>query len=696
MILPMKTDLSESLHQILVEMGVSDIVPTISRTQFATHGDYTSTVALSLARTLKKNPISIAEEIRNRIAAYQSAVAQKQPDHSTDQSGQKVSVTNTHNSVLQAIEKIEVVKPGYINIWLTASALSTQLTEVLKNPDRFGTSQTSEKKTIMVEFAHPNTHKAFHIGHLRNITTGEAIVRLLESQGTKVVRANYQGDVGMHIAKAIYGILHSLSSQPPTGSGGPGIHMDNFIDSRLLASRRSGRGNDKSSLQERIEFLGQAYAAGSTAYEEDESAKKQIGVINKQIYEWVASKGESGIRSTSSGQVRKGERIDQKTDDKIQNTKVIDAANAQLESIGKLYDQTRQWSLDYFEGIYKRVGSHFDRYYFESEMVEKGKQIVADGLKRGIFEESDGAIIFPGKKFGLHNRVFVTGEGNVTYEGKDLSLGPTQFSEYHPDLIIHVVGPEQAGYFQVVFEALAQMFPQTRGKEFHLVYGWVKLKHGKMSSRSGNVILGEWLLDTAKAEIYNILSKSKSNYSKSDQELIAEKCAIAAVKYSFLRVSTQQEISFDIDASVNFEGDSGPYLLYSYARAKSVLRKATQQTVISDQKTALDLVSTLKHIDLKNISLTTEEREILRRLMYFPEIVNEAAGGYTPSLICNYLFELAQSFNLFYAKHSILGTAHDNKINEQTRQFRVALTSATAQVFKKGLYLLGVDVLEKM
>ncbi|HCS78111.1 TPA: arginine--tRNA ligase, partial [Patescibacteria group bacterium] len=283
-----------------------------------------------------------------------------------------------------------------------------------------------------------------------------------------------------------------------------------------------------------------------------------------------------------------------------------------------------------------------------------------------------------------------------TYEGKDMGLAPLQFNKYHPDLIIHIVGPEQAEYFKVVFEALYQLNPQMKNKQFHLIYGWVKLKHGKMSSRSGNVVLGEWLIDTAKTEIYNILQNSKSNYSKEDQELISEKCAIAAVKYSFLRVSTQQEISFDIDASVNFEGDSGPYLLYSYARAKSVLRKATQQTVISDQKTALDLVSTLKHIDLKNISLTTEEREILRRLMYFPEIVNEAAGGYTPSLICNYLFELAQSFNLFYAKHSILGTAHDNKINEQTRQFRVALTSATAQVFKKGLYLLGVDVLEKM
>jgi len=652
MILPMKSGLSELLHAILIEMGVSDVTPTFSRTQLAIHGDYTSTVALSLAKPLKKNPVSIAEEIRNRIVAYQSAVVQKEPDHSTDQSSQKVSASAQYKIVLQAIEKIEVVKPGYINIWLTASALSTQLTEVLKNPDRFGTSQTSEKKTMMVEFAHPNTHKAFHIGHLRNITTGEAIVRLLESQGNTVVRVNYQGDVGMHIAKCLYGILQNQNE----------LSQD----------------FDNKSVAEKVDLLGKMYAAGSKAYEEDESAKTEIARLNKQIYAWAE------LKNKQKEILKPSKRTSLCGGGAVQDNRVLE--------IGQLYDQTRQWSLDYFAGIYKRVGSHFDRYYFESEMVEKGKQIVADGLKLGIFEESDGAIIFPGKKFGLHNRVFVTGEGNVTYEGKDLGLGPTQFNEYHPDLIIHVVGSEQAGYFQVVFEALAQMFPDTRGKEFHLIYGWVKLKHGKMSSRSGNVVLGEWLIDTAKTEIYNILQNSKSNYSKEDQELISEKCAIAAVKYSFLRVSTQQVIAFDIDASVNFEGDSGPYLLYSYARAKSVLRKAG----LSQSALNTELSDSLRQNELKNVPVNTEERDILRRLMYFPEIVNEAAVRHAPSLICNYLFELAQSFNLFYAKHSILGGEQKSAVTDEQKNFRLELTSATAQILKKGLCLLGIDVLEKM
>lgn len=238
-----------------------------------------------------------------------------------------------------------------------------------------------------------------------------------------------------------------------------------------------------------------------------------------------------------------------------------------------MYEETRQWSLDYFANIYERVGSHFDRYYFEGEVYESGKQYVLEGVKKGIFVESEGAIIFPGKKYNLHNRVFVTGEGNATYEGKDVGLARLQFDEYHPGIIIHVVGPEQASYFQVLFKALELVFPETAGREFHLIYGWVKLKEGKMSSRTGNVILGEWLLDEAKKEITKILDQTGSKYNKPQREEIAEKAAVAAVKYSFLRVATKQEIAFDLAESVSFEGDSGPYLQYTYARAKSVLRK---------------------------------------------------------------------------------------------------------------------------
>jgi arginyl-tRNA synthetase len=489
---------------------------------------------------------------------------------------------------LEFVDKVEVAGPGFINFRIKDKGLAHSLKE------QEVTNASYAGKKIVVEYAHPNTHKAFHIGHLRNITTGESIIRLLEAAGANVIRVNYQGDVGMHIAKCIYGILNNSEFSIESVGGG---------------------------VEERVEFLGKAYVAGSKAFEEDENAKKEIGEINKKIYS--------------------------------KDTSIFD-----------LYQKTRQWSLDYFEKIYKRVDSHFDRYYFESEVYESGKENVLNGLEKGIFEKSEGAIIFPGKKHGLHDRVFVTSEGNPTYEGKEMGLGLLQFSEHHPDRIIHVVGPEQAGYFQVVFEALAQLFPETRDKEQHLVYGWVKLKEGKMSSRTGQVILGEWLLNEAKNKILE-------SYASSEE--IAEQISVGAVKYSFLKVGLGQEIAFDLNESIALEGNSGPYIQYSYARTQSVLAKAGDTSPDADIS-----------------SLQAEERDLLKLLSRFPEIVGEAAERLSPNLLCTYLFELSQAFNLFYQKCPIL------KSEEKTQRFRLFLTQSTGSILQKGLSLLGISAPNKM
>lgn len=561
----LKQQLTTGLKKVLEDLGLADVTPAVDYPADPRHGDYATSVALVAAKKLGKNPRELAEDILKKFTVHGS----------------------------QFTERVQIAGPGFINFWIKNEAFSN----VIENGDKSSASQQTGKK-IMVEFAHPNTHKAFHIGHLRNITTGESIIRLLEAGGAEVIRVNYQGDVGMHIAKCLYGILHN----------------DEFTIEKV-----------SSDITERVEFLGKAYAAGSKAFEEDEEAKKEVGKINKQIY-------------------------------------------AKDSSIWELYQTTRQWSLDYFEHIYQRVGTNFERFYFESEVFEKGKEIVEGGLEKGIFEKSDGAIIFPGSKYSLHDRVFITSEGNPTYEGKEMGLGVLQFAEHHPDKVIHVVGPEQAGYFQVVFEALAQLYPETKGKEYHLAYGWVKLKHGKMSSRTGNVILGEWLLDEAKKKILE-------SYDTSDE--IAEQVAVAAVKYSFLRVSTGQEIAFDLEESISFDGNSGPYIQYTFARTQSVLAK-NQKSKVESQKLA------------EGLNLKQEERELLRLLSRFPEIVQEAAERLAPNVLCTYLFELAQQFNLFYQKCPILKSEGD------TREFRLGLTTATGDVLQKGLSLLGIKAPEKM
>jgi arginyl-tRNA synthetase len=684
----MKKAVQQLLITVLQEIGVTDMVPEVEISGSAVHGEYTTNIAMRLAKILKKSPMDIGLSVKEAISQKLLAVSQNGVDQSSDQSDHKISSQDSEYSVLQDIESVEVVAPGFINIKIFESKLSSQLVEVLKQGEGYGKAKSESKignrksinaeqlsiKRIMVEFAHPNTHKAFHIGHLRNITTGETIVRLLESQGVKVIRANYQGDVGMHIAKCLYGIKHQ---------------------SELLPELQTFAEIQTKSIPEKVAYLGKVYAAGSQAYEH---AKEHLAE--------TASLKE-GENSKSSA----------KLDIEIINKQIY----AKDDAIYPLYLETRKWSLDYFDSIYKRVGSHFDRLYFESETYQTGKNYVMEGLEKGIFEKSQGAIIFPGKKFGLHDRVFITSEGNATYEAKDMGLGRLQFDEYNPELIIHCVGPEQASYFQVMFEALSHLFPDTQGREKHLVYGWVKLKQGKMSSRMGNVILGEWLLDEAEKRITDILLNSQtkgieinqnSSNGKAEISDISKKAAVAAVKYAFLKVSTTQELAFDFDESISFDGDSGPYLLYTYARCKSVIRKAGKAAISCSQLDVSQnkIKAYSQKLIANNDKLNPEEHAVARLIFLFPDIVKGAAENYSPNILCTYLFDLAQAFNLFYAKNKILAISsqplaiseNSNQSSSQqplvdsSSQFRLTLTAATAQVLKNGLYLLGIETVERM
>ncbi len=497
------------------------------------------------------------------------------------------------------LAKIEVAGPGFINFWLSEEFLVGAITQIAREGENFGNSQI-ESEAVMVEFAHPNTHKAFHLGHLRNITTGEAIARILGSQGFKVFRTNYQGDIGLHVAKCLWGVRKKIATE--------GIRLE-----------------DLKTLEEKIKFLSEAYVLGNKNYDDSPDVRKEIEELNLKIYQ-------------------------------------------KSEEIASLWQETRDWSLEYFDRIYQEVDVKFDRLYFESEMADLGKKLVLEYLRKGVFEESEGAIIFPGEKYDLHNRVFLNSRGLPTYEAKDLALAQKEFNEFPIGRCLHVVGPEQRGYFDVLFKALEFIDPKIAKGECHLMYGWVRLKTGKMSSRSGEVVLGEWLLNEVK-------SKLKETYQMTEET--AELVSVGAVKYSFLKVGLLREISFDIDESISLEGNSGPYLQYVNARIKSVLAKSSTSLGSGKIKVSKDLIN-------------AEEMSLLRGLHRFPEVVQEAAGSYAPNLICSYLFDLAQKFNLFYQKHPIL------KANDSQRDFRLGLTAAVGQVVENGLRLLGIAAPEKM
>jgi len=580
-----KDEILKNLTVVLKKLSIRDVDITLEKPANSDFGDYSTSAALKLTKQLKKNPLLIAEEIKSNFPKA------------------------------ELIKKIEVIKPGFINFWIDDVQLINQLTKIVEKGFTFPKYHLGKNKKLMIEFAHPNTHKLFHIGHLRNISTGESLVRIFEAVGNKVIRGNYQGDVGLHIAKCLFGINNSKT------------------DIKKLKT-----------LQEKINFIGKMYTLGTKVYEDDKKAKEEIIEINRMIYE-----------------------RDQK--------------------ILPLWTETVKWSLDYFQENYKRFYSHFDRLYFESELPERSLEIVKELLKKGILEKSQGAIVFNGKKYGLDTRVFVNSLGFPTYEGKELALAEKEFSEFGEiDKIIHTVTPEQTSFFKVTFK-VEELIDEKKykNKQYHLAYEWVKLKAGKMSSREGNVIETNWLIDEVKKRI--------TEKFKCDEETI-EILAVASVKYSFLKNGTQTIIHFDIDESIAVDGNSAPYLIYTYVRCQSVLNKSDLCHPLEEgDPGALDSRRSLSPNGGGNdnqTTINTDESNVLRLINQFPEIVQQAAIQLSPNLIANYLYELAQKYNYFYQKNKILES------EEKTKQFRLMLTQATGKVIKEGLNLLGIKTVERM
>jgi len=539
--------------------------------EHAEHGDYATSVSFALAKQAKKNPNEIAESIKSKI---------------------KKSKT---------IEKVEVVG-GFVNFFISKEYLVKELSRVAKEKEKYGRGNAQKGKKIMIEYAHPNTHKEMHIGHMRTLITGEALCRILGAAGAKVFRANYQGDIGPHVAKALWG-------------------TEKILEERKMSWDEA----EKLSLGEKAHLLGEGYVRGNQDYE---GQKKEIDDLNAALYQ--ADK-----------------------------------------DIKEMYLRTRKWSLEYYEAFYKRFDTKFDKLYFESDAFEKGKDIVQKNIGK-VFVKSEGALVFKGEKYGLHTRVFVTKDGNPTYEGKEIALAPMQFKDFAFDKNIHVVANEQSGYFQVVFKVLELLDEKFKDREYHLAMGMVNLIGAKISSRTGVIITVDGLLNEVKENLQSLITSEE--LSKEEIEDIAEKGTISAVKYSVLRTDTKSNVAFDLKKSVALDGDSGPYLQYTYARCKSILRKAKVQNPKSNYT-----------------NFSSEELAVLRLIPRFEEVVQDAAEKFAPNIICTYVFDLAQAYNNFYNTHRVL----DAKTKEQ-KEFRLLLTASTAQVIQNALKLLGIKTLERM
>ncbi len=520
-------------------------------------------------------------------------------DPSIDLTRFSTPIAGTH----QYIESVSATG-RFVNIKLSPAFFADMIFAIHAMPDSYGKNTLREGERVIMEYTDPNPFKQFHIGHLMSNAIGEALSRITAWSGASVKRANYQGDVGPHVAKAIWG-MQELSGEMP---------------------------HAKEHLAKKTEFLGRAYVHGSNAYEDDESAKKEIDALNKVIYE--------------------------KSDPKVV----------------ELYDWGRKASLEHFEEIYAKLGTTFDYYFYESESAPRGMFIVEDLLARGILEKSEGAVVFKGEQYGLHTRVFVTSAGLPTYEAKELGVNKMKFDREHFDLSVIITASEQNDHFKVVLKVLEFADASIANKTRHIGHGMLRFAEGKMSSRKGNVITGESLIADVEALVHEKIADR--DLSTTEKESVATDVAVGAIKYSVLRQSPGKDIIFDMKSSVSFEGDSGPYLQYSHARARAVLRKAQEEGIAPPAK----------------ISKEAQDvpGELEKLLAQFPDVVMRAEKEFAPQLIVTYLTALAGCFNAYYANTPIV--AKDNPVSP----YRVALTSAFASVMKNGLWLLGIRAPERM
>ena len=540
----------------------------------ATHGDYATNVALMYAKAAVLTPRELAANLVNEMMRV----------------------------LPEEIEAIEVAGPGFINFRLSDKYFSQALNTAIEQKGSWGHNEILKGEKVIVEYTDPNPFKEFHIGHLMSNAVGESIARIIVASGADTKRACYQGDVGMHVAKSVWGLMQvekyrELNNLPEE----PFDDFDTVV-------------------------LGKAYARGAQAYEADSAAKAEIIEINKKIY------------------------------------KQTDAL------VNKLYGWGRKISLDYFETIYKKLGTTFDEYFFESETAEFGKKIVLDNP--AIFEKGEGgAIVYKGDESkGLHTRVFINSEGLPTYEAKELGLAKIKYDWYQYDTSIVITGNEVNAYFRVLLDAMSKVFPDLAKKTIHISHGMLRLPTGKMSSRTGDVITAESLIADVKEKAFEKIDSEALR--EEEKNIVAEQVAIGAIKYSILRQASGKDIIFDFEQSLSFEGDSGPYLQYTHARTISLLAKAGGKSI--DPLTAHEGTNALH-----------------KKILQFPDVVLRANKEREPHYIATYLIELSREFNGYYGNTIVLDGSSDEP-------YKLALVKATSQTLKNGLNLLAIPTPERM
>ncbi|MBK7174890.1 MAG: arginine--tRNA ligase [Bacteroidales bacterium] len=523
------------------------------------------------------------------------------------------------------IESFNVIK-GFLNIGLS-TAYWVEFFNEYSITENYGFKQVDEKQPVVVEFSSPNTNKPLHLGHIRNNLLGFSLSRILEANGNPVKKVNLVNDRGIHICKSMLAWKYWGNGETPESSGLKGDHLVGkyyvIFDKQFKAQ------------------VAEAVAAGMNA---DDAAKQSL--LMKEAQEML----------------RKWEAHDPET--------------------LQLWEMMNQWVYDGFHLTYQALGIEFDKTYYESKTYLLGKKIVEEGLQKGVLQQrEDGSVWIDLSDAGLDEKLLLRSDGTSVYITQDLGTAQQRNDEFHPRQLVYVVGNEQEYHFQVLKQVLKHLGRDWSDAIYHLSYGMVELPEGKMKSREGTVVdaddLMQSMFETAETTTREL--GKVDDFSEEEALGLFRKIGLGALKYFILKVDPRKNMLFNPSESIDFNGNTGPFIQYTYARIQSVLRNAERSGLSSEVR------------NFDNITISGQEKSVIRILHDFPGILNEAGIEHSPALIANYVYELACEYNRFYHDITIL-----KEENEILRNFRLQLCIFTGNVIRNSMWLLGIEVPQRM
>ena len=553
--------------------------------------------------------------------------AKKSPEQTAQEIGEYLQA----NCV--AVEKFNVVK-GFLNLSVGDGAW-LKLLEAIDQDETFGMKQaTDDSPLVMIEYSSPNTNKPLHLGHVRNNLLGWSLAQIMAANGNKVVKTNIVNDRGIHICKSMLAWLKWGNGETPESSGKKGDHL---IGDYYVAF-------DKHYREEIKELVAQGM---------DEEKAKQEAPLIKEAHEMLV----------------KWEQED--------------------PEVRALWEKMNNWVYAGFDETYKKMGVSFDKIYYESQTYLKGKAKVEEGLAKGLFERhEDNSVWADLTNEGLDKKLLLRSDGTSVYMTQDIGTAEMRFQDYPIDKMIYVVGNEQNYHFQVL-SILLDRLGFKWGKELtHFSYGMVELPNGKMKSREGTVVDADDLMELMVEDAYKTSMElgKFDDMTEEERREIARIVGMGALKYFILKVDARKNMLFNPEESIDFNGNTGPFIQYTYARIRSILRKAEG---LSSQTSLTSLTSTTS--PTSTTSLNEKEVELIQKMNEFGAAVEQAGKDYSPSGIANYCYELTKVFNQFYHDYSIL-----NESDEQKKAIRLVIAKNVAKIIKNGMGLLGIEVPERM